>query len=147
MSGGAPPDATLARGQAVLAQQPFSTLLGVHLTALSDAGAELRLPVRDALRQQYGFVHGGVLAYLADNAMTFAGAVFLGQRTVTLEMKLNYIRPAGGEELIARAAALSAGRTQSVVRCEIVAVRDGAERLCAAAQGTIALAGEPKPSA
>lgn len=42
-----------------------------------------------------------------------------------------------GGTLIARAVALSAGRSLSVVRCEIYALRDGEEKLCAAAQGTI----------
>jgi uncharacterized protein (TIGR00369 family) len=125
-------------GQAVLASQPFSLLLGAELIKFSPEGTELRLPVSEQLKQQFGFIHGGVLAYLADNAMTFAGALSLGATAVaTSEMKINYIRPALGGMLIARAAAMSAGRVQSVVRCEIYVVQDGEEKLCAAAQGTI----------
>ncbi len=127
-----------AMGQAVLASQPFSLLLGAELTKFSPEGTELRLAVRDELKQQFGSVHGGVLCYLADNAMTFAGALSLGATAVaTSEIKINYIRPALGGTLIARAVALSAGRSLSVVRCEIYTLQDGEEKLCAAAQGTI----------
>ena len=136
--------AMLRRGAAAFASQPFSQLIGAELTAYSLQGSEIRLKVRDDLRQQYGFVHGGVLAYLADNVLTFAGSATLEGPTVTSEMKLNYLRPAMGEELVARAAALSAGRTQSVVRCEIYAIESGIERLCAAAQGTVVAARSPK---
>jgi hypothetical protein len=63
----------LAFGRRILAEQPFSILLGAELTAFEPGRAELRLPVRHELKQQYGFVHGGVLSYLADNALTYAG--------------------------------------------------------------------------
>ena len=134
----------LERARQVLRSQPFSVLLGAELTSFSPEEVEIRLPITQALRQQYGFVHGGVLAYLADNALTFAGAAGLGPTPLTAKMKINYLRPASGEALIARARALSGGRTLSVVRCEIVALEDGVERLCAAAQGTIAAGKRPE---
>lgn len=131
----------LALGRKILSEQPFSRLLGTEMTEYSQSGVELRIAITDEVRQQHGFVHGGVLAYLADNALTFAGGVAMGGGVLTSEMKLNYIRPAVGDLLIARATALSAGRTQGVVRCEVYAVRNGIERLCVAAQGTVAKAG------
>lgn len=134
-------DSLLDLGKATLAAQPFSRLIGAELTACSEEGIEIRLKVREELRQQYGFVHGGVLSYLADNALTFAGGISLKKQVVTSEMKLNYIRPATGTELISRAKSISCGRTQAVVRCEIYSVEGDTERLCAAAQGTITVAG------
>ncbi len=135
--------ALFARGSAVLAAQPFSVLLGTRLVAFGADRVELQLPVTAQLLQQHGFVHGGVVSYLADNALTYAGGLTLQGAVVTAEMKINYIRPAVGELLIARSQALSAGRTQAVTRCEVFVVKDGVERLCAAAQGTITVAGPP----
>lgn len=132
------PEAVLALGQQTLASQPFSQLLGAQLTALTAEGAcELRLPLRQALQQQHGFAHGGVLSYMADNALTYAGAVVLQVPVVTGEFKINYVRPAMGELLIARASCLHAGRTQAVTRCDVFVVQGGVEKLCATAQGTI----------
>jgi acyl-coenzyme A thioesterase PaaI-like protein len=42
-----------------------------------------------------------------------------------------------GERLVARASAEAVSKTQAVCRCEVFAVKDGAEKLCALAQGTI----------
>lgn len=134
----------LGLGKRILASQPFSVLLGAELLHLADGHAELRIPIRDELKQQHGFVHGGVISYAADNALTFAGGSVLGADVVTSEFKINYLRPAQGDSLLARAAVVHCGRTQAVCRCDIFALEQGADRLCATAQGTIAKL--PKPS-
>ncbi|HTN67399.1 MAG TPA: PaaI family thioesterase [Burkholderiaceae bacterium] len=128
----------LGMGRQVLAAQPFSQLVGAVLARFDSAGTELRIPVTDALRQQHGFVHGGVLSYAADNALTYAGGAALGTAVVTSEYKINYVRPAIGQEIIARAAVAYAGKSQAVCRCDVFVVNDGKEALCAIAQGTIA---------
>jgi len=128
----------LGLGQQVLAAQPFSRLLGARLTRFDADGSELRFPVAEALKQQHGFVHGGVLSYAADNALTYAGGAVLGSAVVTSEYKINYLRPALGQEIVARASAVHAGKSQAVCRCDVYVVNDGQETLCAIAQGTIA---------
>ena len=127
---------TLEFGRKILAAQPFSKLLGTELTRLDNGAAELRLDLKPEHLQQHGFAHGGVVAYLADNALTYAGGSVLGS-VLTQEMKINYARPAVGEVLVARAVVVSSGRTQAVCRCDVFAVLQGEEKLCAAAQGTI----------
>jgi uncharacterized protein (TIGR00369 family) len=127
----------LSHARDVLARQPFSVLLGAQVDAFAPGHAELSVAVAPQLLQQHGFVHGGVLSYLADNALTFAGGSVLGD-SVTAEYKLNYLRPAkDAERLVAVATVLGSGKTQAVCRCDVYLQR-GAERLlCAAAQGTI----------
>lgn len=124
-------------GKQALASQPFSRLIGAELISFAPGRAELGIPITEHLKQQHGFVHGGVIAYLADNALTFAGGSVLGPAVVTAEFKINYLRPGLGEALTARAVVDHAGRTQAVCRCEIFVVREGEEFLCALAQGTI----------
>lgn len=131
-------DEFLAMGRKVLAEQPFSLLLGAELTALSPGRVTLELPLREALKQQHGFAHGGVVSYLADNALTYAGGTAMRVPVVTSEFKINYTRPALGVRLIARAEAVVAGATQAVCRCDVYAqAPDGSEKLVAIAQGTI----------
>ena len=132
------PEALLAWGREVLASQPFSVLLGAELHALSATKAELHLPLTNKLLQQHGFAHGGVVSYIADNALTYAGGAAMQVPVVTAEFKINYTRPAIGERLIARAKAVQAGSSQAVCTCEVFVVKDGVEKLCAVAQGTIA---------
>jgi uncharacterized protein (TIGR00369 family) len=132
------PEAFLAMGRGVLASQPFSVLIGAEMHALSSGGIDLQVPLTAQLRQQNGFAHGGVVSYLADNALTFAGGTAMRVPVVTSEFKINYVRPALGERLIARARAVHTGSSQAVCTCEVFAVQDGVEKLCALAQGTIA---------
>jgi uncharacterized protein (TIGR00369 family) len=127
----------LALGRDILATQPFSVLLGAELGALSPGKVDLQLALKPEHLQQNGFAHGGVVSYLADNALTFAGGTAMQVPVVTSEFKINYVRPAVGERLVARASADAVSKTQAVCRCEVFAVKDGAEKLCALAQGTI----------
>lgn len=127
----------LDRARQALAEQPFSVLLGTELVAFGEGAAELRIPITPQLKQQHGFVHGGVVSYAADNALTFAGGTTLGPGVVTSEFKINYVRPAVGDVLIARATVVHTGSSQAVCRCDVFASKDGVERLCATAQGTI----------
>jgi uncharacterized protein (TIGR00369 family) len=117
--------------------QPFSQFLGAKLISTGLNEAEIRVDITDNLKQQHGFVHGGVVSYLADNSITFAGGVALGGNALTSEYKINYVRPAIGSHLIARAQAKSVGKRQAVCLAEIYAVKDGVENLCAIAQGTV----------
>jgi len=132
------PEVFLAMGREVLASQPFSRLIGAELVALSPGRCELHVPVGESVKQQHGFVHGGVLSYAADNALTYAGGTALRVPVVTSEFKINYLRPAIGERLIARAEAVHTGTSQAVCRCDVFVLKDGVEKLCAVAQGTIA---------
>ncbi|MFF2849054.1 PaaI family thioesterase [Streptomyces sp. NPDC058001] len=129
----------LAQAQKVLESQPFSRLLQARVTAFGDGGATLEIDIREELHQQNGFLHGGVLAYAADNALTFAGGTALGPAVLTGGFTIQYVRPATGRTLVARAEVVHAGRRQAVVRCDLSTVDadDGTERVCAVAQGTV----------
>ena len=124
-------------GRQVLASQPFSQLLGAQMDDFSEGYVQLSLPLRPELMQQYGVAHGGVISYMADNALSFAGGSVLGMGIITSEFKINYLKKAQGERLVAQAKVVSTGRRQAVSTCEIWAVTGEEKVLCALAQGTI----------
>ncbi|AFU06312.1 PaaI family thioesterase [Nocardia brasiliensis] len=131
----APIDLDLAKK--VLAAQPFAELVGTEITGFGPGTVTLTIPIRPELGQQFGFVHGGVLSYAADNALTFAGGTALGANVLTGGFTITYLRPAAGVRLRAEATVIDATRRQAVVRCEIYAESaDGTRVLCAVAQGT-----------
>ena len=123
-------------GKKILENQPFSTLLGAELVSLETGKAKITLAIRQELTQQHGFIHGGVICYLADNCLTFAGGSILGD-SVTSEFKINYTRPAIGEKLIAEASVLSSSKHQAVCACKVMVITHDDEKLVAVAQGTI----------
>jgi len=123
-------------GQTILEKQPFNRFVGFALTKLDETGAEMVLDVEDHHKQERGFVHGGVMAAMADTTLTYAAGVQMGP-VLTSEFKINYVRPGIGDRLIGRAEVISKGRTQAVCQCRIYVVKEGEEKLCALAQGTI----------
>ncbi|MFJ9796890.1 PaaI family thioesterase [Streptomyces sp. NPDC101145] len=136
-------DPALELARKVLDSQPFSRLVGARVTAFGEGRAILEVDVRPDLLQQNGFLHGGVLSYAADNALTFAAGTALGPAVLTAGFSIQYMRPAVGRTLVARASVVHAGRRQAVVRCDLLTVGEGDEEtLCAVAQGTV-LAADP----
>ena len=121
------------------ARQTFMLHLGAELGEIAPSRAELRLKARKELTQQNGFLHGGVVAALADVAGGYAAFTLFeaGADILTVEIKINFIAPAAGEALIARGEVIKSGRTLSIVRSEVFAVNDGTETLCAAGLGSL----------
>ncbi|MEV0091228.1 PaaI family thioesterase [Streptomyces sp. NPDC050738] len=128
----------LEMARKALESQPFSRLVQARITAFGGGKAVLEIGIREELHQQNGFLHGGVLAYAADNALTFAAGSALGPAVLTSGFSIQYVRPATGLRLVARAEVVHAGRRQATARCDLFTVKeDGAETLCAVAQGTV----------
>lgn len=135
------PDELTAFAHSVFNAQPFSRFIGAELVAVSRGTAEIRVKNRPDLQQQHGYLHGGVISYLADNALTFAGGLALGGDALTSEYKINYASPAKGDTIIARAESLVTTKRQAVCQCSIYSQKDGEEQLVAVAQGTIVAIG------
>ena len=64
------------------------------------------------------------------NAITFATGSVLGENVVTVEYKVNYLRPAQGERLLAAAIVESSGRQLAVCRCEVHSIEGENKSLC-----------------
>ena len=106
------------------------------------AAARLRSTRRPELLQQHGLFHGGVTAFLVDNATTIAAAASRGQPALTAEYKLNLLSPASGERLICRARVIKPGRQVAVVAADVFCVIDGVEKHTATALASIAMLDE-----
>lgn len=127
-------------------RQGFMTHVGAEVTDLTRGGCVLSVDRRPELLQQNGFFHGGVTAFLIDNATTIAAATVKGQAALTAEYKLNLLAPASGDRLICRARVVKPGRQVSVVAADVFCIIDGTEKHTATALASIAmLESAPKP--
>jgi uncharacterized protein (TIGR00369 family) len=126
--------------------QGFSNLVGAVLEALAPGECSISVARRPELLQQHGFLHGGCVAFLVDNATTVAAATLLrpGQTVLTAEYKLNFLAPCRGETVICRARIIKPGRTMSIVTADVFSVEGGVERHAATALATIAVVSLPK---
>jgi len=107
--------------------QGFSNLVGAVLEALAPGECSISVARRPELLQQHGFLHGGCVAFLVDNATTVAAATLLrpGQTVLTAEYKLNFLAPCRGETVICRARIIKPGRTMSIVTADVFSVEGG----------------------
>lgn len=128
----------LELGREVLKAQPFSRHVGAELVRAGPEGVEFALDVGEEHLQHLGMVHGGVIATLLDNALTFAGGMALGPQVLTVEFKVNFVRPAQGGRLTATGRVVHAGKRLAVVQGEVYAEGEGKRQLVALGQGTIA---------
>ena len=120
-------------------RQPFMAHIGARITALAPGFCEITVERRPELMQQHGFVHGGVLASIADSAAGYAAfSLMPAEATVlTVEYKLNIVRPGAGESMIARGRVIKPGRTLFVVQADVYARKDGAEELAVTSLQTL----------
>ena len=116
-----------ARVRDSFGRQPFMDLIGARITGLAPGFCEIAVGYRPELTQQHGFVHGGVLASIADAAAGYAAFSLMPAEAsiLTVEYKLNILRPGRGEAMIARARVLKPGRTLTVVQSDVFARHNG----------------------
>jgi uncharacterized protein (TIGR00369 family) len=121
--------------------QHAMALLGASLTSVTPGGTEIHLTMHDEVMSQYpGILHGGVVGMMADSAMGFAALSLVpaGGAGVTIEYKVNMLRPAAGERFVAQGHVVKAGRQIIVAMAEIYAHADGTSppKLVATSLGT-----------
>ena len=103
-------------------RQKAMALIGASLTVVEPGYVEVRLPFRDDLTQQKGYVHGGILGMIADTACGYSAFSLMpaGCSLVTVEYKINILSPARGS-LVAKGEVVKPGRTLTVARAEVYA--------------------------
>jgi uncharacterized protein (TIGR00369 family) len=120
------------------ARQPIINLLGARLALVEAGVVEITLPYRADLTQQHGYLHAGVVTTIADSACGYAAYSLMpaGSEVLSVEFKVNLLRPAQGETFVARAEVIKAGKTLTVVRADVFAIV-GERELVATMQGTM----------
>src|SRR5450759_1721718 len=89
---------------ALVSKMPFNHLLGMRVSRVYADGLTMELEVIDTLKNILGTLHGGATASLIDAAIGVAIIRQLGGRpATTVELKLNYLRPAAERKVRARA--------------------------------------------
>jgi uncharacterized protein (TIGR00369 family) len=117
----------------------FGHAAGFRIVAVEPGRAEVALARRDDLVQFFGHFHGGVITALADQAAGIAVTSGLpaGRIGVTVEIKVNFLAPAAGNELVACAKTLKMSGSIGVATVEIFSKDGASETLCAFATATM----------
>jgi len=113
-----------------VAASPFTKLIGAELLSCWNGEAEMSVPVRPELTQHRGTVHGGVIGAAADNVSGWAAASLLGP-VVTTNYTIHFLKPAVGDNLLARAKVVQSGRRLAVAEAKVF-IEAGGERILVA---------------
>ena len=99
-------------------RQGFMRSIGAVLESVESGAVTISCSAADDLTQQHGLIHGGVIASLADVACGYAALSLMpdGKEVLTVEFKVNFLKPANTDRVIAVAQVVQAGRTLTV--CE-----------------------------
>ena len=127
--------------QEIFDRAAFIAEVGLKVSEIGAGWCETTLEIGPRHLQQDDFVHAGVLATMADHtAGGAAGSVVREDQVVlSVEFKINLLRPATGETLRCRAELLRAGRTLIVAEAEVFARKSDQEKLVAKATVTLAV--------
>lgn len=101
---------------------PVARLIGMKLESAGPGLAAFTLDVDERHHNPMGSVHGGIIGDLADIAMGYAVISTLGkdETFTTIEMKVNFLRPAFREKLRCQARVDSRGKTIAYAVADVV---------------------------
>lgn len=105
-------------------KQGFLTLIGAKIEHVEKGKVIFSCQRKETLTQQQGLLHGGVVTSLADVSCGYAALTTMADdsEVLTVEFKINLIRPAMAETIIATGQVVKAGKrlviTESVVTDE-----------------------------
>jgi uncharacterized protein (TIGR00369 family) len=126
----------------ILPPPPLARLIGFRMAVVEPQRIVMELDPDESLENTIGLLHGATAAALLDTAMGCAISTMLpaGQASVTLDLKLTYLRPLSVRSgtIQAEGKVIKLGRQTSYTEGF---VRDGAGRLAVHATATFSMIG------
>ncbi|MDI9570689.1 MAG: PaaI family thioesterase [Pseudomonadota bacterium] len=120
-------------------QQGIMKAIGATLTSVTPGEVRIDLPFGQAVTQQHGYFHGGIVTTIVDSACGYAAYSLMPAHSevLTVEYKVNFLAPAKGEKIVGIGKVIRAGRSITVCSGEARAFQDGKGRLVAIMQATM----------
>jgi len=105
----------------VLSRQHFMNHIGFVLSEIGPGMAEGKLDFKEFLKQQNGFLHGGVIATLCDLACGLAAHTLVSENefVVTSDLKISYLNPGTGASFLAKGWVIKQGNLLIFSEAEI----------------------------
>lgn len=128
-----------ARVRESFGRQKVMRTLGITISDLSPGRIVLEMAHNDALTQQHGFVHAGIVSTALDSACGYAAFSLMpaDAAVLTVEFKINLLNPADGERFRFEAEVVKPGRTLTICEARAHALKGGAEKLVSTMTATL----------
>jgi uncharacterized protein (TIGR00369 family) len=127
--------------QEIFDRAAFIDDVGIKVSGVGPGWCEATLEVLPRHLQQDQYVHAGVQATIADHTAGGAAGSLVKEDEIVLsvEFKINLLRPARGSILRCKATVLKAGRMLIVAEAEVFALDGAEEKLTSKATVTLAV--------
>ena len=118
-------------------RQGLMRTLGATLEGVEHGKVTIAVPFQDSLTQQNGYFHAGVMTSVLDTACGYAALTTLaeGNEVLTVEFKINFLKPAMASQLIAIGQVIQSGKR--LVVCEGTVYDETKEKVLAKMMATI----------
>ncbi len=129
------------RVRTYLQRQHFMHHIGFELDVIAEGRTEGWLAIEQQHQQQKGFVHGGVVATLADIVAGFAAytVVPATHHVVTADLRTAYLNPGTGQRLHAKGWVVKQGRRMCFCEAEVWDVHADKRIMISKAAATMAV--------
>lgn len=119
--------------------QGLMTTLGAQLVLVAPDEVQIALLPRPELSQQHGYIHAGALTSVLDSACGYAALTVAptGLDVLTVEFKINFLRPAIADRFLAIGKVTKAGKTLTVCQGEVIGELGPRREAIAVMQATI----------
>ena len=109
-------------------RSPMLKMLNVSLVEVEIDFVSMKLPKQEFMTRKAGMFNGAMMASLVDVSSGYAAVSHFEEDcyVVTVELKINYLRPAVGDFLISKSYVVKGGRV-NVIRTEVYAQDEGDE--------------------
>ena len=128
-----------ARVRSSFDRQNVMRTMGISIADLSPGHIVLEMAHNDALTQQHGFLHAGIVSTALDSACGYAGFSLMPPEAavLTAEFKINLLNPADGERFRFVADVVKPGRTLTICEARAYALKGQKEKVVATMTATL----------
>jgi uncharacterized protein (TIGR00369 family) len=119
--------------------QQLMMTIGAEMTKVAPGEVRIEMPFSPALTQQHGYIHAGIITSIVDSACGYAAYTLMpaSSGVLTVEYKVNFLRPASGEKFVGIGRVIKPGRNLTVCLGEALAYEKGKGKLIATMQATM----------
>jgi len=102
-------------------KQSIMSTLGATIESIEPGEVIIKLPFKEGLSQQDGFIHAGIITTIVDSACGYAAMTLMPEdaRVLTIEFKSNFASPAIGDAFIATGKVVKPGRNIMITSGEV----------------------------
>ena len=120
-------------------RQQVMQLLDARLVKMLPGEVHIEVPYNPKFTQQHGYLHAGIITTIVDSACGYAAYSRMppDASVLSVEFKINLLRPAEGESFLGIGKVVKPGRTLTVCSGELHAHHEGKSQLVALMQATM----------